>query len=259
MSWITDWLEAHPAPKPQARPQGTDVSYSQVRAYLDCPWSYKLRYVDFWKGPRSPRSAVGQSVHRTLEAYHREKASELERMLELYDENWVHEGFPTPQEQMEWHAKGARILETYWTEDRNRRSEILHVEREFQFPLGPHTVRGIIDRIDRRPGGDVDLIDYKTFLDGEPEIDPLGSLQLRIYGLGARECWGIEPAWLSLYFVSAAELVSVPCDEESEAEVRDLLHRVGDLAVHRKSFKPDTTACPRCDFRSRCTHSTALD
>ena len=35
-------------------------------------------------------------------------------------------------------------------------------ERQFTFKLGPHLLRGRVDRVDRLPGGEYELIDYKT-------------------------------------------------------------------------------------------------
>ena len=257
MTTIREWLDAHPAPPRQARPRGVEISYSQVRAYALCPWSYKMKYVDFWRGPLTPPSALGLSIHRALEAFHREDASTLGRLLDLYEECWVHAGFPTPQDQLEWHAKGERILKAYFEEERGRRSEIVCVEREFLFPLGPHQARGMIDRVDRRPDGTYEIIDYKTHLDPHPEVEDPENLQLRIYGMGARESLALEPSWLTRYYVSAGLRVTEAYDESREDEVRRLLERVADLAASGRAFAPDAAACPRCDFRKACQFSTA--
>lgn len=257
--WIREWLKDHPAPPPQARPKGVELSYSRVRAYLECPWLYKLRYADLKRGPLNPRSALGLSVHRALEAYHREDASTRERLLELYDEQWVHAGFPTPQDQMEWHRKGERILSGYWERETARRSEIIGVEREFLFELGPHRVRGMIDRIERRPEGGVEIVDYKTYLEMASEAEAASDLQLRIYALGAKESLALDPAWLTLYYVAAGERVTAPYDPSGEGEIRELLTRVGDILAAGRAWKPEVSFCPRCDFRNSCVHSVAKD
>ena len=40
------------------------------------------------------------------------------------------------------------------------------LEKQFQFKLGPHVLRGRVDRVDRLPDGGYELIDYKT---GRPQ------------------------------------------------------------------------------------------
>ncbi|HBL18558.1 MAG: hypothetical protein A2X36_09115 [Elusimicrobia bacterium GWA2_69_24] len=255
MSWIADWLAANPAPPAQARPKGIEISYSQIRAFLECPWQCKLRYVDFLRTSLTPPAALGLSIHRALEAFHRENSSKLERLLDLYEESWVHAGFPTPQAQLEWHRKGETILRVYWKGESERRSEVRSVEREFLFPLGPHLMIGTIDRIDRRPDGDVEVIDYKTHLEIQTELQAADDLQMGIYALGAKEGLGIEPQWLTLYYVAADRRVSVPYDPARDQEIRGLAGRVADLIAWGKAFKPDETFCPKCSYRERCARA----
>lgn len=259
MKDIPGWLQAHPAPRAQARPKGVEVSYSQINAYLSCPWLFKIVYLDFKRPPLHPRSSLGVSIHRTLEAYHREGAADLERMLALYDQCWVHAGFSDGPEELEWHRKGGRIVELYWNRDQERRSEVLAVEKEFFFPHGPHGIRGTIDRIDRLPDGRVEVIDYKTHLDVETEEQAAQNLQLGMYGLGARESLGLEPALLSLHYVALGKKTSVPYDPAREEALLELVGRVADLIAGSKAFKPELAHCPSCDFRKTCPHSSARE
>jgi RecB family exonuclease len=253
------WLQEHPAPARQARPKGMEISYSQIRAYLDCPWLYKTVYVDRRRAPMSPPSALGVSIHGALEAYHRGGGGDLARLLACCDENWCHAGFKDAQEQLEWHAKARRILERYHGDELERRSEVLAVEKDFLVPLEPHALRGTIDRIDRRPDGTVEVIDYKTHLDVESEEAAAENLQLGLYGLGARDCLDLVPAWLTLYYVATGKRTTVPFDPAREEGIVELVTRVADLAVTGRGFRADTTHCPSCDLRRTCPHSVSRD
>ncbi|OIO10658.1 MAG: hypothetical protein AUJ52_03610 [Elusimicrobia bacterium CG1_02_63_36] len=253
MSWVDDWLEKNPAPKRQAREIGVEISYSQLRCYLECPWQFKLRYRDRWRSAHTPPSALGVSIHRALESYLRSGGGSLDDLHQAYEENWVHEGFPDPAAQMEWYRKGEEILDRFFEDDRAREGTIEYLEREFFFPLGPHMVRGIVDRIDRRPDGSIEVIDYKTHLDVKDEEGVKENIQLLIYGLGAEEGLGLDPAWLSLYYVAVGRKVTVPYDRARAADVKRLLERVADCIALGKKFPADTAFCPSCGLNDRCT------
>ena len=70
-------------------------------------------------------------------------------------------------------------------------------------------MRGRVDRVDRLPDGDYELIDYKTGeRKSEAELDD--DLQLALYRLAAREAWDIEASTGSYYYVLDAEKVAAP-------------------------------------------------
>ncbi|MBI4051758.1 MAG: PD-(D/E)XK nuclease family protein [Elusimicrobia bacterium] len=229
-----------------------------MKSYLECPWLYKILYVDLKRRAPTAPSSLGQSIHRTLEAYHREDADSLERLLEFYDEYWVHAGFASAQDQMIYYARGKKMLERYWELDQSRKSKIVFVEKEFEFPLGPHTVRGIMDRVDLSPEGKYHVIDYKTQQEILEEKDLSQNLQLGLYGMALREALGFVPGILSLFFLAHGKVVSIAYDPSREKRVRGILLDVG-ARISRREFKPDPRHCPRCDFRKTCQYSTAKD
>lgn len=257
MGWLADWTAAHPAPKPKARAQGIEVSYSQLRCFIECPWQYHLRYGLRWRTPPTGPSAMGQTLHRALELFHREGAPGEQRLLELYEESWVNPPGLAPAEVLALHAKGVGILGRYWAEEKDSRSTVEFVEREFMSPLGPHTVRGIVDRVDRRPDGSLEVIDYKTHLDVGDPAAAAQDLQLRMYAWGLVCCWALEPKWMTWRYVAAGKRVSAPYDPAGEAELEEFIARAADLIAGGRAFAPDTSFCPRCELRARCDKSAA--
>lgn len=252
---LSDWTAAHPAPPAQARPKGAEVSFSQIRAYLDCPWLFHLRYQARWRTPPTPASALGATVHAALEHFHREKAPSEARLLELYEECWVNPPGAAGPEVLKLHAKGADILRRYWAEERSSTNTVELVEKEFMAPLGAHTVRGIVDRVDRRPDGTLEVIDYKTY-DAVPEgADPAADLQLRLYAWGLRAAWALEARWVSWRFVAAGKTVTAPYDPAGEDELEGFVTRVADLIAWGRGLAPNTAHCGACDFRLRCDKS----
>jgi RecB family exonuclease len=111
---------------------------------------------------------------------------------------------------------------------------------------------GIIDRLDRLPGGGYEVIDYKT----NRRLPPKGSvdtdLQLSLYYLAAREIWGIEPERLTLYFLLPGHRMTT---SRSPADVDALRRRVATVAerIEAGFFEPrENPLCNWCDFQPVC-------
>lgn len=217
-----------------------EISFTRFRIYRECPWKYKLMFVDGRRIPATPPAALGLALHRALENFHRAKSEDVSFLLQCYERE-APEGL---------YEKGRRILEKYFENDRARRTNILGIEREFVYPLGRHTVRGMVDRIDERPDGGIEIIDYKTQYSDE--------MQMRFYALGIRECLGIKPALLTFYYLSAGKSETKAYDDSNEDGLKRLIVQTADR-IEAGEFKADTSFCSRCDFRNSCQFSVARD
>ena len=89
-----------------------ELNFSKVKAYLACPYLYKYIYLERKYAPHTPFSALGISVHRALDRYH-SKGGDFGDLLLFYDEGWHHHGYETPQQALEFYARGRKILENY--------------------------------------------------------------------------------------------------------------------------------------------------
>ena len=119
------------------------------------------------------------------------EAGGLDRLLCLFEAGWRRQGFGASDDELQYRDRAVAALARY--HERHARSESTPVwlERSFAFAIGPHQLRGRVDRVDRLPDGGYELIDYKT---GDPGSGPKlsGDVQLALYRLGAREAWQIE-------------------------------------------------------------------
>ncbi|MBI5629943.1 MAG: PD-(D/E)XK nuclease family protein [Elusimicrobia bacterium] len=233
-----------------------ELSFTQFRIYLECPWKYKLMFVEGLRIAPTPDSSLGQSLHRALECYHRGGRGTLEALLDCYDRCWVGAGFSNQEQSRRCHEKGLRMLEKYFERDRDRRSKVVASEKEFSYPLGRHVIRGMPDRLDRHPDGRYELIDYKTRLDFEPHGRVDETLQLRFYALGLVECLALTPAWISLYSLAGAEKRTWDYDPAGEEELKAMILSAAD-SIEKGIYAPDVSFCRRCQFRLTCAHSTA--
>jgi DNA helicase-2/ATP-dependent DNA helicase PcrA len=238
-----------------------ELSFSRYRIYRECPWKYKLQFVDRRRAPMDAPSSLGVSLHRALERFHRARATELSELLEFYESEFLRSGYKDAAERDQWFEKGRRILKKYIEAEQSRRTEVLGNEREFIYPLGKHTVRGMIDRIDKRPDGKIEVIDYKTRFEiggSDPLPAEVSDLQLRFYALGVKECFGYEPALLTIHYLAAGKTETKPYDPSGEEALKADMLRVADL-IERQQYPPDTSFCPRCVYRSDCSYSAAKE
>jgi RecB family exonuclease len=233
-----------------------EISFTRYRIYRECPWKYKLLFVDGRRIPLNPRSSYGLSLHRALEAWLSSGDDSMEALSGALRSRWLAEGYPDEAAESRWYAKAERTLARFHDEESSRRSRVIGLEKEFIWTLGSHEVRGKIDRIDQGPDGAYELIDYKTGPDAATAQQVAADLQLRFYALGARRGLGLRAATLTMDCVTAGERVSVPYDAAGEEALAvDIAAAAADIEAGK--FEPDTRFCPRCDFRKDCLHSTA--
>jgi DNA helicase-2/ATP-dependent DNA helicase PcrA len=176
-------------------------------------------------------------------------------MLELLDGGWRRAGFSTEGTDGELLEKARVALTRYHARLHEQDSEPVWFERGFSFRLGPHHLRGRVDRVDRlRPGAEVEyeLIDYKTSRPKTAE-QLEDDIQLSLYALAAREDWKLESSRQAYYYVLDDVRVPVPRSERDADAVRELVLVVGE-GILAQDFEPtpSPSACAICDYRIVC-------
>ena len=143
-------------------------------------------------------------------------------------------------------------MRLYWERERVAEGEPVWLERKFDFKVGEHHVRGRVDRVDRLPDGDYELIDYKTG-ERKTEAELENDLQLALYRLAAREAWEVEASTGSYYYVLDAEKVAAPTKPDDAERVERTVLQVGE-GVLGQDFepRPSPTVCSWCDYRLIC-------
>jgi DNA helicase-2/ATP-dependent DNA helicase PcrA len=110
-----------------------------------------------------------------------------------------------------------------------------------------------VDRVDRLPGGQYELIDYKT---GRPKNSSqlADDVQLSVYALGAREAWQLEASRQAYYYLLDDEKIALPEGGEDRVEwVREAAQEVAE-GIMAQEFEPTPSfsACSVCDYRLLC-------
>ncbi len=238
------------------RGSGVVLSASDIDTYRTCPMKYKFARV--FRIPQEPtlHQRFGILVHQVLERYHAHPdapQSGLPELLGLLDAGWRRGGFGDSEEERQLRGKATSALTRYHERFRSERATPVWFERQFQFKLGRHLLRGRVDRVDRLPGGEYELIDYKT---GRPKSAAAlaDDVQLSLYAVGARESWRLEASRQAYYYLLDDEKVAVPDDDGDRGDwVREVATEVAE-GIRSQGFEPTPSlpACSMCDYRLAC-------
>ncbi len=232
------------------------LSASDLSLYLTCPLKYKFARV--FGIPQEPtiNQRFGILIHNVLERFHKEPPENDEEGLpllsNLFETGWRRTGFGSTDDELQFRDRAREALRLYWERERVAEGEPVWLEKKFDFTVGEHHVRGRVDRVDRLPDGDYELIDYKT---GErrtaAELE--SDLQLALYRLAAREAWDIEAGTGSYYYVLDADKVPAPTRPDDAERVERTVLQVGE-GILGQDFepRPSPTVCGWCDYRLIC-------
>lgn len=234
------------------RGEGLALSASDIETYRACPLKYKFARV--LKIPQEPTTyqRFGIVVHQVLERYHQSQGATVSDLLGLLESAWRRGGMGVSDEERQLRAKATEALHRYHERSQVEDSEPLWFEKGFQFQLGPHVLRGRVDRVDRLPDGSHELIDYKT---GRPKSQSQlhEDVQLALYAVAAREAWHVESSKQSYLYVLDDEKVQVPTDQIEPEWIEETVREVGD-GILSQGFEPTPsfTTCSMCDYRIAC-------
>ncbi|BCL31810.1 RecB family exonuclease [Streptomyces aurantiacus] len=250
------------------------LSPSRAGDFMQCPLLYRFRVID--KLPEKPSEAAtrGTLVHAVLERLFDAPATErtAPRAKSLIPGQWdrlrearpeLAELFADADEQAAgeklagWLAEAERLVERWFTlEDPTRLEPAereLFVEAQLDSGL---KLRGIIDRVDVAPTGEVRIVDYKTGKAPRPEYAEGALFQMKFYALVVWRLKQVVPRRLQLVYLGSGDVLTydpVPADlERVERKLHSLWEAIR-LATETGDWRPrPTKLCGWCDHRSVC-------
>ncbi|MFD5422661.1 RecB family exonuclease [Streptomyces sp. NPDC127069] len=252
-----------------ARP--ASLSPSRAGDFMQCPLLYRFRVID--RLPEKPSAAAtrGTLVHAVLERLFDHPAVErtVPRAKELLPGQWERllEAKPElaglfPEGDggaglAGWLAEAEALVERWFTLEDPTRLE--PVEREFFVETELESglrLRGIIDRVDVAPTGEVRIVDYKTGKAPRPEYAEGALFQMKFYALVVWRLKGVVPRRLQLVYLGSGDVLTydpVVADlERVERKLHALWEAISE-ATETGDWRPrPTKLCGWCDHQSVC-------
>jgi RecB family exonuclease len=194
-------------------------------------------------------------MHRVLLTYYDsvrwERALSEDDLIDRFRMEIANAGFSDHYQRELYEQKGITELRAFIAASTRAKPEVLHTEERFSVKIGPTTLVGRIDRIDRAPDGGVIITDYKT---GRPrsQEDADDSVQLSLYALAARETWGYHAERLIFHNLDGNSAIGT---QRSDIQLDEARLHVEDIAdqISAGKFEPKTGFhCTWCSYRSLC-------
>ncbi|MFF5551817.1 RecB family exonuclease [Streptomyces olivaceoviridis] len=249
----------------------TSLSPSRASDFMQCPLLYRFRVID--RLPEKPSEAAtrGTLVHAVLERLFDAPAGErtAPRAKALIPGQWdrlresrpeVTELFaddPEGQRLAGWLAEAERLVERWFTlEDPTRLEPAereLFVEAELESGL---RLRGIIDRVDVAPTGEVRIVDYKTGKAPRPEYAEGALFQMKFYALVVWRLKRVVPRRLQLVYLGSGDVLTYDPVLADLERVERKLHALWEAirqATETGNWRPrPTKLCGWCDHQAHC-------
>ena len=236
----------------------THLSYSRLARFEQCPLSFKLHYIDGKQAEPGVPLRFGKAVHAVLERLvgehmDQERAGALseERAVALWQEAWS----AGELAGIELFQEGLGLLRSFVRRQGPvDHHDVLAVERRFELSIGPFTVLGFIDRVDRVDDETIEVIDYKTNrrLLAREEVD--ASLQMSLYHLAAQQLWPWAKR-IRLTFEMLRHDLSLSTERTAEQleSARRYVETVGRMTERAEGYpaRPNPN-CIYCDHRQDC-------
>jgi len=230
------------------------LSYSALSTFNQCPLKYKWQYIDRIKVPPTPDQFFGILIHEILEEMLKNDPviPPIDKMLDIYKKQWNPTYFKGDISEKEFYNDGIKIIKDFHASHSPGLSTIYSTEKFFEIFWEGHKIVGKIDRVDRLPTGEIEIIDYKTNRKLPAESDFGFDLQLPLYQWAAKNLWNdVDKVKLTLYFVRHGKKITPEKIRNLDELKAHILRTVNEIT--NSAFQPTPSKlCSWCEYLNQC-------
>lgn len=242
------------------------ISFSALKKWNECPFAYKLAYVDgIKKFFGNEHTAFGTAMHSSCE-------DEINgQEVKSFDEYFLGELKKLPEDaeldrklvgQMREQGKTLAPLAIPALKKFFGNFELVATEEELHEPIENHDLkfRGYVDLVVRTPDGKHHIIDWKTCSwgwDARRKSEPMTTYQLTFYKYYYAQKTGVNPDNIETYFgllkrtakSNNVELFRVTSGKKKTTNALNLLNKAM-YNIENKTFIKNRLSCARCEYRN---------
>lgn len=243
------------------------LSPSKVSAFKDCALAFRFSVLDGLPQPPSLPAVRGTTVHRALELLFNEPAelrtpeAARDHLSTAFSEISATEEFlalDLPEaESLRFQQDAATMVGNYFTLEDPREVNVVGTELMIEAELDGVTIRGIIDRLEESPDGELIISDYKTGRAPGVQQEQARMEGIHFYSLLCEETMGRRPATIRLIYLGREpQIITAHPTEQSLRGTRRRLGAVWsaiDTACANEDFRPRPSAlCNWCAYKDYC-------
>jgi putative RecB family exonuclease len=243
------------------------LSPSKVTSFRDCALAFRFTAIDGLADAPTVPTVRGTLVHTALERlfwrHDRGDRSPAAASAEL-ETAWTHlQDDPDfvglglrPEEAGRFRDEAESLVANYFLLEDPDEVTPVGIEVTLEARLDHLRLRGIIDRLDRTPDGDLVVVDYKTGRAPSPAFEQAKLLGVQTYALLCQEVLGRRPVEVRLLHLKEPTVITARPSEQTLRGQRQKTLAVWsaiERACEVDDFRPRTgPLCGWCRFKPFC-------
>jgi len=251
-----------------ALPLPLSLSPSKISSFTDCPLAFRFEAIERMPSKPTVPTVKGTLVHSalerlmTLDAASRDRAAAKECLAAASSElpadpEWIELALPA-DDHAQFFSDAERLVDAYFTVEDPTTIEPsgLELHLEYTNPDNGMLLRGIIDRLETGPNGDLVVTDYKTGKSPNPKYAQARMVGVHVYSYLVEKNYGQRPSRVQLLYLGDQKIVA---DLPTDQSTRGIERKVGAIwdaittACERENFQARVSPlCNWCDYREFC-------